>query len=286
MKLKTMSKKILIVTGLSGAGRTSALKILEDQGFEAIDNIPTSLLINILETNINTNLAVGIDIRSRDFDAKKISQLIKNKKKKIDISTVFFDCETIKLLNRFKESRRIHPLKLDLPMIEIIDRERNWLEPLKKISNHYINTTDLSINLLRKKIKAIFNKDIKIKTTVRIISFGYKNGLPKEADFVFDMRFLRNPFYEKKLKSMNGKDKKIIEFVKNQEHFHFFFDRITNLFDRMLGGFKDEGKDYITVAFGCTGGVHRSVVSSEMFFSFLKLKKGIEVFIDHRDLKL
>ena len=286
MKLKTMPKKILIVTGLSGAGRTSALKILEDLGFEAIDNIPTSLLINILETNINTNLAVGIDIRSRDFDAKKISQLIKNKKKKIDISTVFFDCETIKLLNRFKESRRIHPLKLDLPMIEIIDRERNWLEPLKKISNHYINTTDLSINLLRKKIKAIFNKDIKIKTTVRIISFGYKNGLPKEADFVFDMRFLRNPFYEKKLKIMNGKDKKIIEFVKNQEHFHLFFDMITNLFDRMLGGFKDEGKDYITVAFGCTGGVHRSVVSSEMFFSFLKLKKGIEVFIDHRDLKL
>ena len=281
-----MPKKILIVTGLSGAGRTSALKILEDLGFEAIDNIPTSLLINILETNINTNLAVGIDIRSRDFDAKKISQLIKNKKKKVDISTVFFDCETIKLLNRFKESRRIHPLKLDLPMIEIIDRERNWLEPLKKISNYYINTTDLSINLLRKKIKAIFNKDIKIKTTVRIISFGYKNGLPKEADFVFDMRFLRNPFYEKKLKSMNGKDKKIIEFVKNQEHFHLFFDRITNLFDRMLGGFKDEGKDYITVAFGCTGGVHRSVVSSEMFFSFLKLKKGIEVFIDHRDLKL
>ena len=281
-----MPKKILIVTGLSGAGRTSALKILEDLGFEAIDNIPTSLLINILETNINTNLAVGIDIRSRDFDAKKISQLIKNKKKKIDISIVFFDCETIKLLNRFKESRRIHPLKLDLPMIEIIDRERNWLEPLKKISNHYINTTDLSINLLRKKIKAIFNEDIKIKTTVRIISFGYKNGLPKEADFVFDMRFLRNPFYEKKLKSMNGKDKKIIEFVKNQEHFHLFFDRITNLFDKMLGGFKDEGKDYITVAFGCTGGVHRSVVSSEMFFSFLKLKKGIEVFIDHRDLKL
>ena len=281
-----MPKKVLIVTGLSGAGRTSALKILEDLGFEAIDNIPTSLLINILETNINTNLAVGIDIRSRDFDAKKISQLIKNKKKKIDISIVFFDCETIKLLNRFKESRRIHPLKLDLPMIEIIDRERNWLEPLKKISNYYINTTDLSINLLRKKIKAIFNKDIKIKTTVRIISFGYKNGLPKEADFVFDMRFLRNPFYEKKLKSMNGKDKKIIEFVKNQEHFHLFFDRITNLFDRMLGGFKDEGKDYITVAFGCTGGVHRSVVSSEMFFSFLKLKKGIEVFIDHRDLKL
>ena len=281
-----MPKKILIVTGLSGAGRTSALKILEDLGFEAIDNIPTSLLINIINANIKTNLAVGVDIRSRDFDAKKISNFIKNKKRKIDISTVFFDCETSKLLNRFKESRRIHPLKLDLPMLEIIDRERDWLEPLKKISNHYINTTDLSINLLRKKIKALFDKDIKIKTTVRIISFGFKNGLPKEADFVFDMRFLRNPFYEKKLKNLDGKDKKIIEFVKNQKYFDIFFDNIVILFDKMLRGFKDEGKDYITVAFGCTGGIHRSVVSSEMFFSFLKHKKGIEVFIDHRDLKV
>ena len=281
-----MPKKILIVTGLSGAGRTSALKILEDLGFEAIDNIPTSLLIKIIDTNIKTNLAVGIDIRSRDFDAKKISNFIKNKKRKIDISTVFFDCETSKLLNRFKESRRIHPLKLDLPMLEIIDRERDWLEPLKKISNHYINTTDLSINLLRKKIKALFDKDIKIRTTVRIVSFGYKNGLPKEADFVFDMRFLRNPFYEKKLKNLDGKDKKIIEFVKNQKYFDIFFDNIVILFDKMLRGFKDEGKDYITVAFGCTGGIHRSVVSSEMFFSFLKQKKGIEVFIDHRDLKV
>ena len=145
-----MPKKILIVTGLSGAGRTSALKILEDLGFEAIDNIPTSLLIKIIDTNIKTNLAVGIDIRSRDFDAKKISNFIKNKKRKINISTVFFDCETSKLLNRFKESRRIHPLKLDLPMLEIIDRER-LARTSKKISNHYINTTDLSINLLRKK---------------------------------------------------------------------------------------------------------------------------------------
>ena len=263
-----MPKKILIVTGLSGAGRTSALKILEDSGFEAIDNIPTSLLANIFEANIKTNLAVGIDIRSRDFDVKKISQLIKKKKEKVDISIVFFDCETTKLLNRFKESRRIHPLKLDLPMLEIIDRERDWLEPLKKISNHYVNTTDLSINLLRKKIKALFSKDINTKTTVRIISFGYKNGLPKEADFVFDMRFLRNPFYEKKLKNLTGKEKKIIEFVKNQKHFDLFFDKITNLFDKMLSGFKDEEKDYITVAFGCTGGIHRSVVCSEFFFFF------------------
>ena len=280
-----MGKKIIIVTGLSGAGRTSALKILEDFGFEAIDNIPTSLLSDIVEAKIKTNLALGIDVRSRNFNAKKVSKLITTKKKKINVSIVFFDCETQNLINRFKESRRIHPLKLDLPMAEVIDRERSWLDPLKKISDFYINTTDLSINLLRKKIKILFDRDISTKTMVRVISFGYKNGLPKEADLVFDLRFLKNPFYVKNLKNLNGKNKKIIQFVKNQKHFLEFFDTINDLFNKMLSGFKDEGKDFITVAFGCTGGVHRSVVSSEMFFLNLKKNKNLEVFIDHRDLK-
>ena len=281
-----MSNQVLIVTGLSGAGRTSALKILEDFGFEAIDNIPFFFLKSIIEVKIKKNLAVGIDIRSRDFDAKKIVSLIKKKKKDINISVIFFDCDNQKLINRYDESRRLHPLKLDLPMEDIIDRERNWLEPLKKISQYYLDTTDLTINLLRKKIKALFQKNIKIKPTVRIISFGYKNGLPREADFVFDMRFLKNPFYVKKLKKLDGRNPQIIKFVKNQGLFSFFFDNIKILVEKILNGFNEEGKDYITIAFGCTGGVHRSVVSSEYFHSFLQKNKEIEVFIDHRDLKI
>ena len=281
-----MSNRVLIVTGLSGAGRTSALKILEDFGFEAIDNIPFFFLKSIIEVKIKKNLAVGIDIRSRDFDAKKIVSLISKKKKDINISVVFFDCDNQKLINRYDESRRLHPLKLDLPMEDIINRERNWLEPLKKISQYYLDTTDLTINLLRKKIKALFQKNIKIKPTVRIISFGYKNGLPREADFVFDMRFLKNPFYVKKLKKLDGRNPQIIKFVKNQGLFSFFFDNIKILVEKILNGFNEEGKDYITIAFGCTGGVHRSVVSSEYFHSFLQKNKEIEVFIDHRDLKI
>ena len=281
-----MSKRVLIVTGLSGAGRTSALKILEDYGFEAIDNIPFFFFKNIIEMKIKKNLALGIDIRSRDFDAKKIVSLINKKKKDIDISVVFFDCDNQKLINRYEESRRLHPLKLDLPMEDIIDRERHWLEPLKKISQYYLDTTDLTINLLRKKIKALFQKNIKIKPTVRIISFGYKNGLPREADFVFDMRFLKNPFYVKKFKKLDGRNPEIIKFVKNQGLFLFFFDSMETLINKTLNGFNEEGKDYITIAFGCTGGVHRSVVSSEYFHSFLQKKKEIEVFLDHRDLKI
>ena len=281
-----MSKRVLIVTGLSGAGRTSALKILEDYGFEAIDNIPFFFFKNIIEMKIKKNLALGIDIRSRDFDAKKIVSLINKKKKDIDVSVIFFDCDNQKLINRYDESRRLHPLKLDLPMEDIIDRERYWLEPLKKISQYYLDTTDLTINLLRKKIKALFQKNIKIKPTVRIISFGYKNGLPREADFVFDMRFLKNPFYVKKLKKLDGRNPEIIKFVKNQGLFLFFFDSMETLINEILNGFNDEGKDYITIAFGCTGGVHRSVVSSEYFHSFLQKNKEIDVFIDHRDLKI
>jgi UPF0042 nucleotide-binding protein len=120
---------------------------------------------------------------------------------------------------------------------------------------------------------------------VRIISFGYKNGLPREADIVFDMRFLKNPFYEKKLKNLNGKNKEVIKFVKNQTHFKSFFDNIFPTVLEILNGFKDEGKDYVTIAFGCTGGVHRSVVSSEFFYVLLKKNKLIDIFIDHRDLK-
>ena len=281
-----MSNRILIVTGLSGAGRTSALKILEDFGFEAIDNIPFFLLKNIIETKIKRNLAVGIDIRSRDFDAKKIISLINKKKKDVDISVVFFDCDNQKLINRYDESRRLHPLKLDLPMNDVIERERYWLEPLKSISRYYLDTTDLTINLLRKKIKALIHKNIKIKPTVRIISFGYKNGLPREADFVFDMRFLKNPFYVKRLKKLDGKNLKIITFVKNQGLFMIFFDNIQIIVDKILNGFHEEGKDYITIAFGCTGGVHRSVVSAEYFHSFLQKKREIDAFIDHRDLKI
>ncbi len=285
MKSEKLVKKIFIITGLSGAGRSSGLKILEDFGFEAIDNLPVFLLSNILEAKIKNNLAVGIDIRSRDFNARKIAKLLINKKKKINLSLVFFDCETLSLINRYKESRRIHPLKLDLPMIDIIDRERIWLEPLKKVSDFYINTTDLPVNFLRKKIRTLFGVEKNFTTTVRIITFGYKNGLPRESDLVFDMRFLKNPFYVRKLKNLNGKDKEIVKYITDQNQFRYFFDTISELFDNILSGFKEEGKDYITIAFGCTGGVHRSVVCGDLFFNFLKENNKIDVFIDHRDIE-
>ena len=283
MKL-TKKYKILIITGLSGAGRTTALKILEDIGYEAIDNLPTALISNILDTNIKKRIAVGIDVRSRGFNAKKLASLIFTKKKKIDISVIFFDCDNVNLINRFKENRRAHPLKLDLPMEDMIDRERSWLEPLKKINDVYIDTSGFSVNVLRKQLEGIFNIESSLKINIRVISFGYKYGLPREADLVFDMRFIKNPFYNKKLSNLTGEDVEVENFVKKQLNFNFFFETIIPFFGRIINGYKEEGKNYLTVAFGCTGGVHRSVVSAINFYSILRKNDNLEVYLDHRDL--
>ena len=277
--------KVFIVTGLSGAGRSSALKIFEDMGFEAIDNLPTSLLTKVITSKVKRNLAVGMDVRSRDFDPKKVAKEISGKKKKLNLSVLFFDCDNTNLLNRFKESRRVHPLNLDLPISEIIETERDWLKPILDINDHYIDTSKLTQNLLRNQMQTLFDTSTDLKTNIRIISFGYKYGLPREADIVFDMRFIKNPFYEKNLKNLNGKNKNVINFVKKQEYFDFFFDRLLTFFKKILEGFKKEGKDYITVAFGCTGGVHRSVVSSEHFCLLLNKNKKLRIFLEHRDLK-
>ena len=285
MNLKKSYNKIIIITGLSGAGRSSALKNLEDLGFEAVDNLPFFLLSKILETKINKNLALGVDVRSRDFDSKKICSLIKSRKDKLKLNTLFLDCEDDIILNRFKESRRPHPLKLDLPMQHIIQEERTWLEPLKKISDYYINTSSLSLALLKQKIERYFNINTKLNVRIRIISFGFKYGLPREADFVFDMRFIKNPFYDKNLKYLNGKNKKVINFVKKQKLFKLFSKNLEISISKLLLGFSNEGKAFVTIAFGCTGGIHRSVVSSEYFYKFLNTQKEFDVSIEHRDLK-
>ena len=175
-------------------------------------------------------------------------------------------------------------MKLDLPITEIIQKERNWIRPLLDINDYYIDTSRLTINLLKSQLQLFFKNLSNMKTLIRIMSFGYKYGLPQEADIVFDMRFIKNPYYEKDLRELDGKNEKVINFVKKQKYFDFFFDNLFVLFKKTLEGFKKEGKDYITIAFGCTGGVHRSVVSSEYFYSEVN-EKNMKVFIEHRDLK-
>ena len=172
-----------------------------------------------------------------------------------------------------------------MPITHIIDRERAWLDPLKKISEFNIDTSNLSIQLLKKQVIGFFGKELHENTNIRIISFGFKYGLPKEADYVFDMRFIKNPFYVKNLKNLTGKNKKVISYIKQQDSFNLFLKRIEELFKSVVSGFREENKNYLTIAFGCTGGVHRSVVSSDYFYSRIKKYKKLKVFLDHRDLR-
>ncbi len=283
-KVKREFRKIVIVTGLSGAGKTTALKIFEDIGYDAIDNLPSKMMSIILNKSINGQMAIGIDIRSREFDGKEISKFLLKNKNSLNINIIFFDCETSVLINRFKESRRRHPLKLDIPIADIIKQERLWLEPLKKICDYSIDTSNLTVPNLNKTLQGHFSTKDKKVLTLRILSFGYKFGIPREADLVVDMRFLENPFYIKSLQKLTGKDQQVINFINGQKIFKSFFKKYLTLFNLTSSSFLREGKKYLTIAFGCTGGIHRSVVMAEKFYKIID-KHKFTAFIDHRDLK-
>ncbi len=279
-----IKKKVIIVTGVSGAGRSTALKIFEDLGYEAVDNLPSLLFSSLVNKDLKGYVAIGIDVRSRDFNGKKLSKFIAKNKKIMDIELVFFDCDTGILINRYKESRRPHPLKLDIPISDIIKQERLWLEPLKNESDYMFDTTSITVPNLVKILTSNFSLNHNLRLSLRVISFGYKYGLPREADIIIDMRFIKNPFYIKKLKTLTGKDQKIIDYIESQESFKQFFHNFINLQRKTLPMFLNEGKKFLTIAFGCTGGIHRSVMIADKFYKEINAKE-LEIFVDHRDLK-
>ncbi len=277
-------KKLIIVTGLSGAGRSTALKIFEDLGYEAVDNLPFSLLPIITEKKLEGFFSFGIDVRSRDFNTAEISTFIKKNRKLLNIHLVYFDCESSILIDRFKESRRPHPLKLDIPINDIIEQEKFWLKPLKNISDNVIDTTNLNLPILRRILETEYSTKQNIKLNLRILSFGYKYGIPREADMVIDMRFIKNPFYIEELKKLNGKDRKVINYILRQNQFKSFYRLFLQTNKITIPSFLKEGKKFLTIAFGCTGGIHRSVMMAEKFSKDI-FSKTIEISLEHRDLK-
>ena len=279
-----IKNRVIIVTGLSGAGRTTALKIFEDIGYEAVDNLPSSLFTSLIKKGLKGMIAIGIDVRSRDFDGKKIADFIIQNKSSMNINLVFFDCENNILINRYKESRRPHPLKLDIPIQDTIKQERIWLEPLKKISDFNYDTSNLTVPDLGKILNSYFALNENLKLNLRVLSFGYKHGLPREADIIVDMRFVQNPYYVSNLKHLTGKDKEVIKYIELQKIFEDFFISFLDLQRKTLPFFLNEGKKFVTIAFGCTGGIHRSVVMADKFYNEIITKK-IDVSIDHRDIK-
>ena len=285
--LITTPRQLVLVTGLSGAGHTSCLHLLEDLGYEAVDNLPLSL-VEVLawaEVALERPLALGIDIRSRGFSVASFLELVDrlNNEAGIKNQMIFLDCDDAILLRRFTETRRRHPLAVDRPVSEGIRLERILIETLRTQATLLIDTSQLTLAELRQRLAGL-TPNTPHSMTITLISFAYKHGLPGEADLVFDVRFLRNPYYDLTLRSLTGHHSEVATYIINDSSWESFKNHMYSLLDLLLPRYESEGKNYLMLAIGCTGGQHRSVFVAEQLMIWLH-KTGRSVQIEHRDLR-
>lgn len=282
------ARPVVLVTGLSGAGKASILRTLEDLGFETVDNPPLPILEELVGDGSGP-IAIGVDARSRGFDAAAVRHAIDRLRLRTDIQVtlVFATAEDAVLLRRFSETRRRHPLAPGGPMgsrVSIgIAQEAALLAPLRDAADLVVDTSDLPLPDLRGLIERRFRPAGAAGLDITVISFGYPKGLPREAELVFDMRFLRNPHYDPALRPMTGKDAPVAAFVEADPDFAPFWARMTGLLDLLLPRYVAEGKKYLTVAIGCTGGKHRSVLVAERLAAHL-VAGGWRSDVIHRDI--
>jgi UPF0042 nucleotide-binding protein len=283
-------QRILLVTGLSGAGKSTALRTLEDIGWEVVDNLPLSMLEHLLSTPPSKGakrrrpLALGIDSRTRDFNAQRIVEQIKalTSDHHYPIETLYLDCAGSELLRRYSETRRRHPLAPDRPATDGIAAERELTEPLKRWADYIIDTTDSDSNALQQQIRSRFSSG-SLSPYLHIMSFGFARGLPRNADNVFDMRFLKNPHWEDKLRPLTGLDSSVADYIAGDPAYGDALGRIEELLLVLLPRYRAEGKSYVSIAFGCTGGRHRSVHVAERVAARLR-EAGFSPTVEHRDL--
>lgn len=281
--------EVAVVTGLSGAGRSTAAKCLEDLGWFVVDNLPPELISTMVELGAKaqgavTRVAVVMDVRSRAF-TEDLASIIRD----LDASgykprVLFLEATDDVLVRRFEQVRRGHPMQGDGRLIDGIKAERDLLGPLREDADLVLDTSTLSVHQLRAKIEDAFGGDIAATTKVTVLSFGYKYGIPMDADLVMDVRFLPNPFWIPELKELTGKDTDVRNYVLTQEGAEEFLDRYHELLRLIGAGYRREGKRYLTLAIGCTGGKHRSVAISEELSRRLADEDRMAVKVVHRDL--
>jgi UPF0042 nucleotide-binding protein len=281
------SERVVLVTGLSGAGRSTALKALEDLGYEAVDNLPLSLLGNLVRPGdrLARPLAIGVDIRTRDFAVDPLLDEIDRlaAQRHVAVSVLFIDCDDEVLQRRFTETRRRHPLADDRPVFDGIRREREILGRLRDRADVVIDTTSMKLGELKRVIGGYFELACGSGLTVTIESFSYRHGVPREADLVIDARFLENPHYDPALRPLTGRDPRVAAFVEKDPGFEPFLAGLEAWLAPLLPRYEREGKSYLTIAIGCTGGRHRSVVVAERLAAWLA-RIGQRATLLHRDL--
>ncbi|MBX9796080.1 RNase adapter RapZ [Sphingomonas sp.] len=287
-----MSKDVLLVTGMSGAGKSTVLNTLEDLGWEVLDNFPVRLIDRLLapagdgrHEDADRPLAIGIGAQTRDFDPARLVQRIGRLREDDghNIGTLFLDCSNTELERRYSETRRRHPLALDRPAADGILRERTLLAPVRSWANRLIDTSNLSANELAAQIRSTFSREGHSPLTLSVMSFGFARGIPRDADLVLDMRFLRNPHWDEKLRPRTGLDADVGAYVAADTAYADAMAAIDTLLLTLLPRYRAEGKSYVTIAFGCTGGRHRSVHVAERVAALLRAN-GFSPTVAHRDL--
>jgi RNase adapter protein RapZ len=283
---------LVVITGMSGAGRTEAMHAFEDLGYFCIDNLPPSLLINLVALagtgdGGHRKLAVVCDLRSREFFPELLDELKRIDQMGLTHSVLFLDTEDAELLTRYKTTRRRHPLCDDGMTISAgIQRERALLNEAREVANYVINTTNLSAQDLRKRIRSLYTvTSEQDDLNVSVFSFGYKHGAPLDADIVIDVRFLPNPYYEADLRTLTGLDAAVARFILDKPETEEFLACWHQLLDVVMPGYIKEGKRYLSIGVGCTGGQHRSVCLAQTTYGYLK-DKGYRATITHRDIAL
>ncbi|NDR56835.1 RNase adapter RapZ [Aliiruegeria sabulilitoris] len=276
--------RFVLVTGPSGAGRSTAIRALEDLGYEVIDNLPLSLVPRLLEGGPHgPALALGIDTRNRDFSTGAFLDLLARLGER-DVELLYLDCQPDILLRRYSETRRRHPLAPAESPAEGIARDFDLMSPIRVRADIVIDTSELTIHELRAEIDRWFGSAPDNRLALSVHSFSYKRGLPRGLDMVFDCRFLRNPYWEPKLRGLDGLSREVSDYVAADPRFDPFFDKVRELALLLLPAYVEEGKSYLAIGFGCTGGQHRSVTVAERLGNTLA-NAGWQVSIRHRELE-
>ena len=279
--------QLVLVTGPSGAGRTTAINALEDLGFEVINNLPLSLVPRVIDgPSLGRPIGLGIDVRNRDFNATALIELIDvlTRDPRVSLEVIYLDCGIPELIQRYADTRRRHPLAPTETPSEGIDREIDLLAPIKVRADHLIDTSEMSPHDLKAEIGRRFRQDDSAKMAVSVQSFSYKRGLPRGLDMVFDCRFLANPHWNAALRDSDGRDQAVSDFIQADPRFAEFFQKLQDLILLLLPAHLNEGKAHLAIGFGCTGGQHRSVAVAERLGNVLA-QAGWPVSKRHRELE-
>ena len=281
--------EILLITGLSGAGRSQAADALEDLGWFVVDNMPVELVDKFVElagvsVDQPSRLALVIGVASQQTDAVKSVPRLRGAGH--DVRVLFLEASTQSLVKRYTESRRKHPLRTETCTVsEAIEHERDLLEPVREVADKVIDTTALQLGQFKTQLTELFSfDDLPDTLQVSVVSFGFKHGIPLDVDTMFDVRFIPNPYYDEALRPLTGRDEAVRRFVLDQAATQDFLNRVEGLFESLIPAYRNEGKSYLTIAVGCTGGQHRSVAIAEAL-SLRLANRGVEARVAHRDIE-